>query len=139
MAKERNIALVYLFGFLTFGIYFIYWYIKTKDDMNEMGANVPTGILLFIPLVNYYWIYKYAEAYATVLKKDNNTILWAVLFLLVGIITPFLVQSELNKLAGGMQGGINPAAQPAQQMAQPAQPEQPVQPAQGQPPQQPQV
>ena len=42
-----------------------------------------------------------------------------------------MVQSELNKLAGGMQGGIN--------SAQPAQPVQPQQPAQEQPPQQPQI
>jgi hypothetical protein len=131
MVKERNIALVYLLGFITFGIYAIYWYIKTKDDMNEMGAKVPTGILLFIPLVQLFWLYKYAEAYATVLKKDNNTVLWALLFIFVGFITPFMVQSELNKLAGGMQGGIN--------SAQPAQPVQPQQPAQEQPPQQPQI
>ena len=99
--KERNIIVVYLLGIITFGIYFIYWFAKTKDEMNNnFGSSIPTAILIIIPIANLYWLYKYAEAFAEKVKKDNNTILWALLFILISIITPAIVQSELNKHAG---------------------------------------
>lgn len=97
--KNRNIVLVYVFGLITFGIYFIYWLVKTKGEMNELGAKIPTAWLLIIPIVNIYWAWKYCEGFATVVKKDNNTVLWFILYLFVGIVIPGIVQNELNKLA----------------------------------------
>jgi hypothetical protein len=85
--------------FITFGLYGIYWMVSTKNEMNSLGATIPTGWLLIIPIVNIYWIYKYYEGFATVVKKDNNTILWFVLHILVGIVMPAIVQLELNKVA----------------------------------------
>ena len=41
--KHRNLFLVYLFIFITFGIYFIYWFVSTKNDINSKGGDVPTG------------------------------------------------------------------------------------------------
>jgi len=99
--KERNIIVVYLLGIITFGIYFLYWFAKTKDEINNnFGANIPTAILVIIPIANIYWMYRYAKAFSENVKKDNNTILWALLFIIVGIIAPAIVQSELNKHAG---------------------------------------
>jgi ABC-type transport system involved in cytochrome c biogenesis permease subunit len=97
MAKKRNIILVYLFCILTFGIYGIYWQVATKNEINSMGAKIPTAWLLIIPIANLFWIYKYCEGFAVNVKKDNNTLLWFVLYILVGIIMPAIVQSELNK------------------------------------------
>ncbi|MFP4567489.1 MAG: DUF4234 domain-containing protein [Candidatus Woesearchaeota archaeon] len=99
MVKKRNILLVYLYTFITFGIYGIYWYVSTKTEMNGLGANIPTAWLLIIPFVNIYWLYKYSEAFSKFVKKDDNTVLWFVLFLFISIITPGIVQSELNNLA----------------------------------------
>jgi hypothetical protein len=99
MVKKRNIVLVYLWTFLTFGIYGLYWVVKTKKEMNEQGAQIPTAWLIIIPIANIYWIYKYSEAFSEKIKKDNNTILWFILFFFVGIIMPAIVQTELNKLA----------------------------------------
>lgn len=99
--KERNVVLVYLLGIFTLGIYFIYWYVQTKREINEnFGASIPTCWLLIIPIANIYWIFKYAEAYSLYVIKDDNKILWALLFILVGIIVPALVQIELNKHVG---------------------------------------
>ncbi|MBU0457684.1 MAG: DUF4234 domain-containing protein [Nanoarchaeota archaeon] len=97
--KKRNVILVYLFTLITFGIYLIYWLVKTKVEMNELGAKIPTAWLIIIPIANIYWLYKYAEGFSTKLKKDNNAILWFLLFWLVGIIMPIMVQLELNKKA----------------------------------------
>ncbi len=97
--KKRNIFLVYLFMIITFGIYGIYWLVSTKNEMNSLGAKIPTAWLLIVPIANIYWEYKYAEGFATRLKKDNNTVLWFLVIIIIGIVMPALVQSELNKLA----------------------------------------
>ncbi|MBI2666337.1 DUF4234 domain-containing protein [Candidatus Woesearchaeota archaeon] len=99
MVKHRNIFLVYVFTIITFGIYGIYWTVSTKNEMNSLGAKIPTAWLLLVPFVNLYWGYKYCEGFSEKVKKDNNPVLWFVLYLFVGFIIPGFVQSELNKLA----------------------------------------
>lgn len=98
MPEKRSLVKVYLLGFLTLGIYFLYWLVKTKNELNELGAKIPTAWLIIIPIANLYWLYKYAEGFAKVTKKANAA-LWFLLFLFVGIIMPAVVQSELNKRA----------------------------------------
>lgn len=99
MVKKRNVFLVYLYSIITLGIYGLYWIVKTKKEMNELGGKIPTAWLLIVPIANIYWIYKYCEAFAQHVKKDNNTVLWFILYMFVGIIMPAIVQIELNKLA----------------------------------------
>ncbi|HEX9901274.1 MAG TPA: DUF4234 domain-containing protein [Acidobacteriota bacterium] len=96
---RRDVLVVYLLGIVTFGIYFIVWMVKTKTEMNSLGAQIPTAWLLIVPIANIYWFYKYAEAFSAHVKKDNNAILWFLLFWLISIIMPAIVQSELNKIA----------------------------------------
>lgn len=105
--KKRNIVAVYLLSFITFGIYCIYWSVKTKGEINSLGAKIPTAWLLIVPIANLYWSYKYCEGFAVNVKKDNNTILWFILYVLVGIIMPAIVQSELNKIAENSDTGTN--------------------------------
>lgn len=98
--KKRNVFLVYVYMIITLGIYQIYWLVKTKDEMNdELGAEIPTAWLLIIPIVNIYWLYKYCQGFATKVEKDNNTVLWFLVFMVVGIIMPAIVQLKLNDLA----------------------------------------
>ena len=98
--KKRNIIVMYLLILVTLGIYAIYWYISTKEEMNnEFKTDIPTGWLLIIPIANIYWIYKYAEGFSTKVKEDDNTVLWFIIFWLIGIVTPAVVQLELNKYA----------------------------------------
>lgn len=99
MVKNRNVFLVYLFSIITFGIYGFYWTVSTKNEMNGLGAKIPTTWLTIIPIANLYWVYKYCEGFSQNVKKDNNTLLWFVLYLFVGIVMPAIVQLELNKLA----------------------------------------
>ena len=99
MVKHRNIFLVYLFSIVTLGIYAIYWLVSTKNEINSLGAKIPTGWLIIVPIANLYWAYRYCEGFAQKVKKDNNTILWFILYVLVGIVMPAIVQSELNKRA----------------------------------------
>ncbi|MBN2198652.1 MAG: DUF4234 domain-containing protein [Candidatus Aminicenantes bacterium] len=97
---KRDVLVVYLLGIVTLGIYFIVWMVKTKTEMNSLGAQIPTAWLIIVPIANIYWLYKYAEAFSLYVKKDNNTVMWFLLFWFIGVIMPAIVQSELNKLAG---------------------------------------
>ncbi|MBQ2623458.1 DUF4234 domain-containing protein [Candidatus Saccharibacteria bacterium] len=100
MIKNRNIVAVYLLTIFTLGIYSIYWQVKTKEEIKSLGADIPTAWLLIVPIANIYWLYKYAEGYSSYVKKDNNGILWFIVFWLIPIIMPAIVQSDLNKFAG---------------------------------------
>jgi hypothetical protein len=96
--KERNILLIYILGFVTFGIYIFYWLYETKKELEELGADIPSFILYFIPIVNIYWLYRYTEGWAYVTRKDN-VVLYFILFLFLGIVMPYLVQKSLNQIA----------------------------------------
>lgn len=41
--KSRNPLSVLFLPLVTIGIYSIVWYVKTKNEMNIRGANIPTG------------------------------------------------------------------------------------------------
>jgi len=41
--KNRNVIAVVLLPFVTFGIYGIYWFVKTKGELNQNGADIPTA------------------------------------------------------------------------------------------------
>lgn len=139
MVKHRNIFLVYLFTIITLGIYGIYWTVSTKNEMNGLGAKIPTAWLIIIPFVNIYWMYKYCEGFSQV-NKDDHKVLWFILSLFLGFVMPAIVQSSLNKLAEGSQpaqpatpvpatsatpAAAAPAATPAPAAQQPAVPELP--------------
>ena len=96
--KERNILLVYILGFITLGIYFLYWMYETEKELNELGAKTPSFILAIIPIVNIYWLYRYTKGWAYVTKK-NDAIVYFILFLFFGIVMPYLVQKSLNQIA----------------------------------------
>lgn len=99
MIKKRDVVTVYLLTIITLGIYGIYWSVQTKEELNKLGAEIPTSWLLIVPIANIYWLYKYSEGFSLKVKKDNNGILWFIVFWFIGIIMPAIVQPELNKIA----------------------------------------
>jgi hypothetical protein len=97
--SKRSLLKVYLLGIITLGIYFIYWIVKSKNEINSLGAKIPTAWFLIIPIANLYWLYRYAEGFSDFVKKDKNSVIWFLLFWFVPIILPAIVQYELNKLS----------------------------------------
>lgn len=91
---------IIIFSVITFGIYALVWVVKTKTEINSLGGKIPTAWLLIIPFVNLYFIYKYAEEFSKFVKKDNNAILWFLLYLVISPVFMILAQIELNKLSG---------------------------------------
>ena len=99
--KNRNVIFVIVATLLTCGIYGIYWIWKTKDEINSLGASIPTMLLILIPFIGgLYFMWKYCEAYAKFVKKDESAALLVfLLWLFIAPIAQYLIQTELNKLA----------------------------------------
>ncbi len=85
--EKRSLAAVVILPFVTFGIYAIYWFVKTKGELNNKGAEIPTAWLLIVPFVNIYWLWKYFEGAEKVTNGKANAILN---FLLQIFVTPII-------------------------------------------------
>jgi len=106
--KNMNPLLVIVLFLVTFGIFPIYWYYKTKVELNSRGATIPTmwmWLLVIIPLVNIvvmlYWLYNFMQGYIKVAKVPNaNPILYTIGMCvpLVNFYMIYLVQTGMNKL-----------------------------------------
>jgi hypothetical protein len=116
--QKRSPITVALLILVTFGIYGIVWQVKTKGEMNKLGANIPTAWLLIIPLVNIYWLWKYSEGVEQTTKGQMSAILSFVLLYLLSIIGAAVVQDSFNKI-----GSVPAQATTAPQDASPATPE----------------
>lgn len=97
--KQRSPAAVFFLSLITFGIYAFVWHVKTKGELNRLGADIPTAWLLIIPLANLYWIWKYAEGVEHVSGGKISAVLALILLLLLSIVGIAILQSEYNKLA----------------------------------------
>ena len=93
----RSPIVIIVLSIITFGIYAIYWVVKTKEEINSLGAKIPTAWLMIIPIVNIYFFYRYAEGFSIFVKKDNSPILWFLLYLVIAPVAMILIQIELNK------------------------------------------
>lgn len=96
--EKRSPISVALLTLVTIGIYGIVWQVKTKGEMNKLGADIPTAWLLIIPIVNIYWLWKYSEGVEKVTKGQLSAILSFVVMYLVGFVGIAIVQDSFNKI-----------------------------------------
>lgn len=97
--KKRSLAGVIIFPFLTLGIYTLYWLVSTKRELNQKGAGIPTAWLIIIPIVNWWWIWKYFDGAKKVTDGKLDAILNFVLYFFLTIIIPMAIcQNTYNKL-----------------------------------------
>jgi hypothetical protein len=97
--QRRDLVLMALLLVVTLGFYFIYWAVKTKHELCRMGAVIPTSWLVIIPVVNFYFWYKYVVAFTTFVKRGSDPIVYFLLMILLPIIGIFVIQNEFNKIA----------------------------------------
>ena len=95
--KGRTPLLVFLYSLITFGIYFLYWLVVTKEELNKKGADIPTSWLLIIPFVNWYWLYRFARGFSEKITKDKDYAVWFLLLLFGGWLAAPVFQYEINK------------------------------------------
>ena len=98
MTRRSPISIV-LLTIVTLGIYYLVWYVSTKNEMNAKGANIPTAWLLIIPIANFFWIWEFSKGVEVVTNKAMGAGTAFVLLLLLGTIGGAIVQSNLNKVA----------------------------------------
>jgi len=95
---RRSPIVVLILAVITLGIYGLVWYVMTKREMNRLGAGVPTAWLIIIPLINFYWMWKFSEGVEHVTKgRMGAAVAFLVLFLL-SVIGMAIVQGSLNSV-----------------------------------------
>ena len=102
--KNRNMGLQVLWAILTLGLYIIYWFYQTANELKYVAKDdeaKPTlwTILLFIPLGNLYSYFMYSELYEKVATEKINKWILFILWLFFSPAIWFLVQRDLNKWA----------------------------------------
>jgi hypothetical protein len=119
--KNRNPLAVFFLSIITFGIYGIYWFVKTKGEMNAKGSQIPTAWLIIIPIVNWWWMWKYSEGVEKTTNEGMSAVISFILLFLLGSIGMAVIQNEFNKL-----GEAGAPAAPAPQAPVPPAPAAPV-------------
>src|ERR1041385_7505631 len=108
---KRSIVAVVVLSLITFGIYNLYWQVKTKIEMTERGADIPTAWLIIIPIANIYWLWKWSAGVEYVSRGK----MWGgVAFLLMSLlnwgIAPGILQATFNEIADQQPRGQLPMA-----------------------------
>ncbi len=96
---KRNPIVVFLLPLITFGIYGIVWYVKTKGEMIAKGADIPTAWLLIIPIANLFWLWQYGKGVEKISEGKTNAATVFVLMILLGSIGMAVVQNSFNQIA----------------------------------------
>jgi hypothetical protein len=101
--KKRNPLFVVVVSFFTAYIYGLYWFYKTRGELNELTNGKTSPLLwtigLFIPFVNLYALWRYCEDVETVSNKAKGKVLLFLAWIIFLPIAQWLTQEELNKLA----------------------------------------
>ena len=109
--KRRSPAAPLLLPFVTFGIYSLVWFVKTKNEINLVApSKIPTAWLLILPIISYWWLWKYAVGVEETTGFSRFGAFW--LLLLLGPIGAAIVQDSINNAiaAPALRAG---SAQPA--------------------------
>jgi hypothetical protein len=96
MTHRSPIAVFFLVP-ITLGIYSLVWLVKTKEEMNQRGAEIPTAWFLIVPILNLVWIWKYSQGVARVTSDAMSAGLTFIVLLLTGNVGMALVQGAFNK------------------------------------------
>ena len=89
---------------LTFGLYAMYCYYSTLDEMTKFQGKrteaILWTILMFIPLINLFAMWKHASVSAEFTEGTYPSIMLWVLWIFVSPVVWILMQIELNRVAG---------------------------------------
>jgi hypothetical protein len=95
--QKRSVAAVIILTIITFGIYGIVWFVKTKNEMVQQGADIPTAWLLIVPIASIYWMWKWAGGVEHVTRGKFSQAVGFILVFLLGLIGMAIIQDSLNK------------------------------------------
>lgn len=127
--KQRSPLAVFFLSLITLGIYAIVWEVKTKNELNSRGADIPTAWLIIIPFANLWWAWKYAEGVEKVTSGKISAVMTLILVVLLGIVGFAILQSEYNKLTLAPASSTPPTPPAPAAPTAPTEPTPPVEPA----------
>ena len=123
LLEERNIALAVIFSFLTFGIYYIYWFNKVANtikimDRDYSGAAPETIFFFIVPFYSFYWVYTRGRKLAVVANEkwhyhkitDDSFIYIVVAVLLCSFVVIAIMQNDINSFAGDLRSARSKTA-----------------------------
>ncbi len=100
--KKRDPVFVVVVSFITAYIYGLYWFYKTREELNELVKGTTSPLLwtigLFVPFVNLYVLWKYCEDLQSASKGRDKVIMFLAWIVFMPV-AQWLIQEELNKLA----------------------------------------
>ena len=97
--QQKSVAMVVILSIVTFGIYAIYWLVQTKNQMNALGANIPTAWLMIVPIVGIWWMWKYAQGVEIVTRNKMGAAVAFILLWLLSVIGMAIIQSQFNSMS----------------------------------------
>jgi hypothetical protein len=115
--KNRNPFAVFFLALITLGIYSIYWEVKTKGEMVERGADIPTSWLIIIPIANIWWLWKYSMGVERVTDGKMQGVIAFILLFVLGSRGQAIIQDSFNKVEAVPSAGtpsVSPAVTPSQ-------------------------
>jgi uncharacterized membrane protein YbhN (UPF0104 family) len=99
--KKRSVVAVLINCLWTCGIFSLLWFIQTKRDLNDRGEKIPTAWWLIVPGANFWWQWKYSEAFARVTQSTGThkrlpSGAVFVLQLVMWVFAPAILQDVMN-------------------------------------------
>lgn len=93
--KRGPVLQVVLSMFVPF--YILYWVLSTNSDLRRNTDSAAHWILMFIPIVNFYFLWKFFKAVNDATGYSNVLLFFLWLFIVPAPVSLYLTQSELNK------------------------------------------
>lgn len=105
--QQRSVVGVIVLTFITLGIYSLYWHVKTKSEMVEHGADIPTAWLIIIPIANIYWYWKWCGGVEHVTGGKLSQPIAFLFSLLLNLIGMAVIQDAFNTaIRRGLPGAL---------------------------------
>ena len=101
--KNRNMVMQVLLAIVTLGIYVIYWFYVTLDELHKAnGKSEGAGLWTFlavIPIANFFAHWHHSAEYANFVDGKYPGIAIFILWIVFSPAVWFLVQRDLNQAA----------------------------------------
>jgi hypothetical protein len=94
----RSLPVIAGLSLLTGGLYLVYWFVVTKDEMNEQGANIPSAWWILIPFGIIWWLWHYADGVEIVTRDRMNRLESFLLLLFLNWMGAIILQSMYNRM-----------------------------------------
>ena len=99
---QRSPVVVFLLMVVTVGIYLVYWLWVTANEMNRGDAEIPHPVLSLVPIVQIWWLWKWAGGVQRVTGGQWSQAGTFVLSMLLPGIGAAIVQSAFNRASAGV-------------------------------------